>query len=210
MQIAVAEWCAVWVAYGADWERRAAESIESFRRLHPRIDTFALADHAVKGGTQIEMAHHGKHTAVQRSRNAKIGLDTFVRAKYVLYLDADTEVCGDLDSAYIAPLRQGYDFVATASINQGARVLHHVEAIERETTLREVGYGVQLQAGAFAFAQTPATRALFATWREEWTRFEGQDQGALMRALARSPVRLWLLSRDFNGGTVVKHRSAGG
>lgn len=38
--------------------------------------------------------------------------------------------------------------------------------------------------GVMIFRKTPAARDLFASWHEEWKRFNGRDQMALVRAPA--------------------------
>ncbi|MCK6580354.1 MAG: hypothetical protein L6Q98_19850 [Anaerolineae bacterium] len=206
----MSDWCAVWIAYGDRWRTLASASAESFRRHHPGVQTVIIAEAGVEGFDDVRVHPRAGMTHVQASRWAKVNLDAIGLPERVLYLDADTVVQGAL-MAYIDPLREGFDLAITASLNQGTSLLRHVTTPEREETLREVGFGgVQWQAGAFAFRHSPAARALFAAWREEWTRWRGADQGALMRALRRTPVRLWALGRDFNGGNIVGHRSAGG
>jgi len=123
-----------------------------------------------------------------------------------VYLDADTTVHGNLAAGF-AVLRDGWDLALCPSANQGADLLWHVGEADRAATLAAVGTRepLQLQAGVFFVARNDRTRALFAAWRAEWARFRDQDQGALLRALARVPVKLWLLGRPFNGGPVVSH-----
>lgn len=210
------EWGVVYVAFGSAWRKAAAESIASLRRHHPRVPVAVIGDGEVAGADDVRLHERAGMTHEQTSRWAKVNLDGVFaetdgkNAVPTLYIDADTEICGDL-TPYILPLRDGADLVMTLSVNQGVKVMQHISAPERSATLNEVGDLLpQLQAGAFAWNHTPAMGRLFAAWRDEWSRWQGADQGALMRALARSPVKLWLLGRDFNGGTVIKHRSAGG
>lgn len=122
------------------------------------------------------------------------------------YLDADTTVHADL-SAGFAVLRDGWDLALCPSANQGDDLLWHVGDADRAATLAALGTRepLQLQAGVFFVARNTRTRALFAAWREEWAWFRDQDQGALLRALARVPVKIWLLGRPYNGGPVVSH-----
>lgn len=205
------DWCAVWVAFGAKWHRLAAESAASFRAHHPEIPVYVVADAELEGfdNAWVRRREDGM-TTIQASRWAKCNLDTLELADAVLYLDADTTIQGRLDG-YIEPLRAGFDLTITPSLNQGRQILRHVALPERQVTLDECGLGaVQWQAGAFAFRHSDATRDLFYHWRREWLRWQGADQGALMRALTHAPARIWALGRDFNGGSMVAHRSAGG
>ena len=89
--------------------------------------------------------------------------------------------------------------------NQGTDLLWHVDEEEREATLDEVLNPLQLQAGVFWFKRNERTELLFTEWRKEWLRWKGQDQAAFLRALARAPVRMWILGFPFNGGAVIAH-----
>jgi hypothetical protein len=97
---------------------------------------------------------------------------------------------------------------------QADQLFKHIDVLgkvgERAATIDEVGGEpiLALQGGAMWFRKTPAVHAFFEVWREEWERWREQDQAALMRALRRSPVKLWLLSRDWNGGTLLGHYHA--
>lgn len=204
----------VYIALGATWRSHVALSIGTLKAQNPYLQVWIMTDGEVKGADerlQLPYPYPQKITTDrQLSRWAKTALADANTPDRCMYLDADTQVCGSLE-AYFAPLDSGFDMVITASINQGAHMLRHATPDERLVTLNEVGTGaVQLQAGAFSWARNERTRTLFATWRQQWWRWADVDQGALMRAIRVSGVRLWLLGRDFNGGSVVKHRSAGG
>lgn len=144
-------------------------------------------------------------TPAQASRWNKTHLDLLSPFEDTLYLDADTRPHGDL-SAGFEILSDGWDMVMCPSTQQGDDWLWHVSAIERDATRREAGDLLQLQAGVFFFRKNERTLKLFETWRSEWQRWQGEDQGAFLRALAGSPVRLWLLGQPWNGGAVISHR----
>jgi hypothetical protein len=203
----------VYIAYGMQYTRMASESIRSLRTHHGQdeMPVIALSDVHLRGATRVivdtPMVAHPV-----AARAAKTGLH-LVRdlPEHCLYMDADTEVFGRLD-AFFAPLERGFDLVMCASTQQGADMLRHASDTERRVTRDELGEMMQMQAGVFAWNTRSARMlALFEAWREEWLRWRHVDQGALMRALRRVPVRMWLLGRDFNGehGQVVRHRSAG-
>jgi histidinol-phosphate/aromatic aminotransferase/cobyric acid decarboxylase-like protein len=86
-------------------------------------------------------------------------------------------------------------------------IFRHIKNEERELTFSELGTSdlLQLQAGVFFFHKSPAVLELFTAWREQWERFEDQDQAALLRALDKTPVKVWILSYLFNGGELVQH-----
>jgi hypothetical protein len=191
------------VAYGETAANEARLAIASLRQHHRREPALVLGE-PVPGAIHFESKTTGL-TDVQASRWAKVNLDG-LPLDDVCYLDADTRVNGDLSAGFRA-LDDGWDLVITASDHQGDDILWHVDAMECALTLQELCHvPLALQAGVFWFRRNERTRALFAAWREEWRRWQDQDQGALLRALHRAPVRVWLLGRAFNGGAVVGHR----
>jgi hypothetical protein len=68
------------------------------------------------------------------------------------------------------------------------------------------GMCLQLGGGVFWFVKNERTARFFDLWREEWKRWQGQDQAALIRALQRAPLKVWCLSKMWNGGDVIAHR----
>jgi hypothetical protein len=52
--------------------------------------------------------------------------------------------------------------------------------------------------GLILFRQSAVTDRLFDTWHEEWKRFGGQDQCALVRALARTGIKPHVLPARWN------------
>ncbi len=190
-----------YVVYGEAARLEAMESIRSLRRYHGDWPVWVVGDREVPGAEWVELPAED-HTG----RWAKLSLDTIVPWEQWLYLDADTRVHGDLAVGFTA-LDDGWDMVITPSAMQGSDCLWHIGAEDRFYTLAITGpEPLQLQAGLWFARKTDRMRQFFAAWREEWECYRGQDQGALLRALWRIPVRIWLLGRDFNGGAVVEHR----
>lgn len=142
-------------------------------------------------------------------RMAKIRLLDFTdkRADWVLYLDADTRVINPIDSL-ITVMEAGAELAICPSANQGSDLLWHLSADEREQTLLELGNPepLQLQGGVFAIRRNPRTAELCRVWLEEWQRWRGPDQGALLRALRRVPMPVYLLGPEYNNGSIIQHR----
>ena len=191
----------VYIAYGEPACKEARLSIKSLRE-HNTGDVTVVSDKGLDLGKSHKM-DAGPGTP---GRWAKVNLDC-LGFEQTCYLDADTRVYGSLQVGFDI-LAAEWDMVIVPSSNQGSELLYHVSEAEREATLSELGNSdvLQLQGGAFWFQRNERTLALFDAWRAEWLRWKGQDQGALLRALNKAPVRLWLLGRPFNGGAVVGHR----
>jgi hypothetical protein len=140
-------------------------------------------------------------------RWAKLNMDSISPYETTCYIDADTRVYASLQIGFDI-VDDGWDLAITPSAHQGTDIMWHIKDDEREATLLELGNWdpLQLQGGVFFFRKSPEMLALFAAWRDEWQRWRDKDQAALLRALYKSPVRLWLLGRCYNGGSIVMHR----
>lgn len=142
------------------------------------------------------------------ARWAKTNLDSITPFERTGYLDADTVVRSDIGAAFQV-LEGGWDVVIVPSTQQGENLLWHLSHEEREQTMIELGYDpLQLQGGAFWFANNERVALFFARWREEWLRWKEADQGALLRAMRVGNLKVWLFGHPWNSsnGTVVQHR----
>jgi len=183
----------IYVAYGPPACREALASIVSLKGQYP----------VTVVGEVYRAIHFDDLNS--RGRWAKLNLDSLTPYDNTLYMDADTRVRGDLSAGFDL-LHDGWDLAIAASGNQGERAFWHVDLDERAATFAEVGEAVQLQAGVFFFARNARVLNFFAVWRSEFKRWGFNDQAALVRALWRAPLKVWLLGRDFNGGAIVEHR----
>lgn len=192
----------VYVAYGAPALRELGASLDALRKV---------TDYPIAVVCDQKTPYHGiAHIHLPRrdtgARWSKLNLDALSPFDNTLYLDVDTRVHGDIFAGFEI-LKNGYDFVIAPSRFQHSAVLQHINERERTLTFSELGTSelLQLQAGVFFFRKSPAVLDLFAAWRAEWERFKDQDQAALLRALDKSPVKVWILSYLFNGGELVEH-----
>jgi hypothetical protein len=193
----------IYIAYGAAAQAEARESIASLRRRHKRWPVLCITDAQSLKGADIIMRFGGDEG--WGARRAKLNVDKLSPWDRFLYLDADTRIGSDLSAGFDI-LADGWDLVITASDNQESRLLWHVPEQDKELTLLENPRPLQLQGGVFYVAKGGNMRAFFEAWREEWQKFGQADQGALIRALHRAPVRVWIMGRPYNGGEVVQHR----
>ena len=182
------------IAYIAFGDRARAEMLESvttLRRHHKWPLTMAPANKA--------------RTNMQKSRLAKVTLLDWSPYENTLYLDADTRIRGYLDAGFRI-LDDGWDMAMVPSANQGKDWLWHVGEEERQETYSYYKFQpVQLQAGMMFVRRNDVTEAFFRRWAYEWKWYADQDQGALLRALRESPVKIFLLGRPWNGGALVNH-----
>jgi lipopolysaccharide biosynthesis glycosyltransferase len=177
----------VYIAIGSKAQSEAKESIKSLKRHNDLpVTIISEFDNAGKG-----------------ARWAKLNIDKLVDYDKILYLDADTRIHGDVSNGFL--LLNSWDLALAPSTNQDGDILRHVKYGERLQTIRELEYmPIQLQAGVMFFHRQRCAK-LFEIWRQEWQRWQDQDQAALLRALAQYPLRVWLLGREWNGGGLVEH-----
>ena len=139
-------------------------------------------------------------------RWAKLNLDTLSPYEQTLYLDADTRVMSDISVGWDI-LNDGFDLVITPSTSQEGRLFQHIDNDERDYTFDFLcnPFPLQLQGGVFWFSKSERMNKFFQAWRKEWELYQDQDQAALLRALDRVPIKIWILSSEFNNGSLVIH-----
>lgn len=121
----------------------------------------------------------------------------------VLYLDADTEVISSDLTFYFDLLEDGWEFVICKDpmredVAQLPRQKYDAaELLELENSLGTL-HMLMLNGGVWAFARTDAVRGFFTDWLLEWEKFGRRDQGALLRALHKNPLRMMVLGNEWN------------
>jgi hypothetical protein len=192
---------AYYVAYG---DNAIAAYLVSRRSLQEHNNTLPIACVGVGQAFDILGKMPG-YSSAQKARWAKVNLDRLSPFDQTLYLDADTRIYGDVSMPFDI-LEHGWDICIAPSVNQGARLLWHLDPGDKERTITECGaHALQMQCGVFYFRKSARIHEFFGAWRAEWLRYCGQDQGAFMRALLRVPVRVWQLGRAYNGGALIGH-----
>jgi hypothetical protein len=194
---------AVYVAYGEAARSEAAASIKSLKR-HNDFPVCVIGQPVEGADCGISFDEPGPG-----ARWAKLRANLLTPYTETLYLDADTRIRGDLRAGF-EMLADGWDVVMAPSGRQGRDKLGHLSQDDRDYTLEALSNPepLNLQAGLMFFSQSKQVSRLFEVWRQEWKHFREQDQGALLRALAQAPVRVWMLGAAWNSaaGELVEHR----
>lgn len=132
---------------------------------------------------------------------------------HVIYMDADTELRGDI-SFLFKILEDGWDMAICRHWGK-----HNFRRFRNPDNLDEFNASVAelktdeamaYQGGMFVFRRLKRVEKLFSAWIEEWKRWAKRDQAALVRALYRNPVKLFLLPSCWNqrknrAETVIYH-----
>lgn len=126
--------------------------------------------------------------------------------KYVLYLDADTEIIADVSQLF-RWLKSGFDFIICTNPSEHSTIndgLRPDNGDELDYTVDMIGSGdlYQYNGGVFAFTRNKRTEKLMNAWHSEWERYGGRDQYALLRALQIAPVKMLVLGNEWN--TIIR------
>ena len=189
------------VAFGEPSRNCAVQCIRSIKKYMPDIPIALVSNEPLNAGETKFIPQHDSDIG---GRIAKLNVYNLAPKewKYVLYLDADTELVGKVDAIFQI-LQDGWE----AIICKDMAKYHVISQMKRpdnkdETaiTIQEVGtgQGLQYNGGVFAFRRCERVRDFFTKWVEEWQRWRKRDQGALLRALYKNPVRLYVMPNHWN------------
>jgi len=199
----------VYVVYGEQARVQAALSARTLVEHNPRLPFRVISDKGFPKQARFpEMISIYHEDTDPGARAVKLQVDQLSPFDLTLYLDADTRIHGDITMPFDL-LDRGWEMCIVPCRHQDADEVHgHVNAEERAATFEEVGFDVlALQGGVMYFRKCAAVHRLFEEWRQEWNRWKDQDQAALMRAIVRCPVKLFMLNAAYNGqnGRLVQH-----
>ena len=151
------------------------------------------------------------------ARWAKLNCDLLAPPawRHILYLDADTETVAPVPYLFDV-LEDGWDMAICVNPDRYHLARHMGRPDSQEetrVTLEQIGSDelIQYQGGVFAFRRNKRTAEFFRSWHEEWQIWGKRDQGALLRAMHKNPLRLWLLGNEWNLSDryLPEERSAG-
>lgn len=137
-------------------------------------------------------------------RRAKLAAYELAPAEWdaVLYLDVDTEVCGDI-RLYFELIEDGWEFV----ICKDPHLMDTMHAFRRQNNLDELAeteaelhtlHTLQWNGGVWSFGRNERVAAFFARWQAEWEKHAQRDQGALIRAMYTDPLKVYVLGNEWN------------
>lgn len=200
-----------YISFGNKVNTLVNKSIDSIKKYLKDIDyTINIITDSFKydydSNINISLVNKINKSNIINSRYYKTSINNYIdkTIDYHLYLDADTIILNKDIDKIIKILSDGFDLVICPSTNQESNSFWHIQELEKQKTFEQLEYQpLQLQGGVFAW--NVKTDIFFDTWFNEWNKYKDQDQAALVRALAIHPVKYYLLSNVFNGGSVVKH-----
>jgi hypothetical protein len=191
------------VAFGEPSRKCAQRCIDSVHKQMPGLPVALVAEKPI-GSEDIFIQQDDVDAG---GRVAKLKVDELAPAawNYVLYLDADIEIVGDV-SFLFQVLRDGWEFVICKDNNKYGIVgeMKRPDNLDECVETWEVMGGQQLlqyNGGMMAYRRNANTRRFFQMWQSEWQKYGKRDQGALLRALYDKPLRTFVLMNQWNATT---------
>jgi Nucleotide-diphospho-sugar transferase len=174
-----------------------------FRQLNPNIPVTLICDRPITdpitlqnyGITVIEVST--QPGSGFQSRNLKTRLFDLSPYTETLYIDSDILPLKPIDPIW-AYFDQA-DMVMALDRLPTIGECDHIGTVEKTYTLESLPASTtHYNSGVMLWRKTPVTQALFWQWQQEWTRFQKQDQLALVRAIAQIQLPIAQLPVNYN------------
>ncbi len=189
-----------YVAFGEPSRACAKLAIQTWKKFMPGVPVALCSDRPL-GGEDILITVPEVDIG---ARSQKIRIYDLAPKEwdYVLYLDADTELVGPVPFLFQA-LQDGWEllicknpgkFVISANMGRA----DNTDECKQTFDLWGTDQMTQWNGGVFSFRRCPRVQRLFHLWHEEWNKWGKRDQGALLRAIWRNPVRMFPLGNEWN------------
>jgi hypothetical protein len=189
------------VAFGPPSRACAQRLITSCKKFMPGVPIALVSNEPLKAGEDIFIKHPDSDIG---GRNAKLMVDRLAPKawRYILYLDADTELMEDISHVF-SILQDGWEFIICK--DQDER--HYLAKMRRGDNDKECDYTedlvgtdrvMQYNGGVFAYRRNENTQRFFEGWIEEYQKWGKRDQGALIRSFYTNRLRTFVLMNQHN------------
>jgi hypothetical protein len=191
------------VAFGEPSRKCAERAINSVHEQMPDLPVALVAEKPL--GIEDIFIQHTDADAGGRIAKLKVNELAPKDWTYVLYVDADIEIVGDI-SFLFQVLQDGWEFIICKDNNKYGLVREMKrpdnldECVETWDKMHSTEL-LQYNGGMMAYRRNRNTRRFFERWQTEWQKYGKRDQGALLRALYDRPLRVFLLMNQWNATT---------
>ena len=195
-----------YVAYGKPARECVQKALEATHHYMPTVQTALVSETALGDLPKVFIEEPDADIG---ARSVKTRIYDLAPAdwKYVIYMDADTELVADVSFLFDL-LAAGWDmFICLnparyALLKDAVRPDNHEEM---DKTFDVVGTEeiLQLNGGVFGFQRNERMAKFMRAWHREWDVYGKRDQAALTRVLYSNPVRLYVLGQEWN--TVLRY-----
>lgn len=188
------------VAFGDPARRCAKQMMVSAKKWMPEIPIALCGDRKI-GPEDLFLKQPDSDVG---GRRAKLKAYELAPKNWqsILYLDVDTKIVGDI-RFYFQLIEDGWEFV----ICKDPHLMDTMHSFQRRNNLVELReieeeiytlHTLQFNGGVWAFGRNKRVAAFFKRWQKEWEVHAGRDQGALIRAMYRDPLRIYVLGNEWN------------
>ena len=189
------------VAFGSPSRECAKRLIKTVKQFMPHVPFALVSTEPLKAGEDIFIKSEDFDIG---GRNAKLMVDKLAPKewKYILYLDADTELMEPIDQIFKI-LADGWELIICK--DQDER--HYLAKMRRGDNDTECDYTesitgtdrvMQYNGGMFAYRRNANTAKFFDGWLEEYQKWGKRDQGALIRTYYINLLRTFVLMNQYN------------
>lgn len=203
--------CAVFIAYGEPARECVQVAINSWH-TYMREPCILISDAPLVMRNEDVFIEHPDTDIGARSIKTRLYEIAPDRFKYILYLDADTEIIGNVQFLFQC-LVDDWDIVACmnpaqyTTLESGLRPDNKADLDLTYEVTNGLGNYLQPNGGVFGFTRNDATQKFFKQWHQEWQVFGARDQMAMFRALWKCNVNLYLLGQEWNTITRYNDKS---
>ena len=197
----------VYIGIGLPYLALAFSSFESLRRFHPDIPVVIYTDHVsfskVKRFPNMWASFDRLYVVdltPKNNRFGKVSLFDWSPFAKTLFLDADTEVVSAITDIF--EYLDYFDFAVRlyySGLKSSLKAKRRVSLLGEKWTSGSMPHW---NSGVFAFRKCSNVEYLFQLWRDYLSNHSDKgirsDQGALVEAIFRSPVRVLSLDARWN------------
>jgi len=190
------------VGFGEPARNCALDLLETCQRYIPEIPVCFCGDRKLGAGESVFIEQPDRDVG---GRIAKLSAYKFTPPEWqsVLYLDADTEIVSESVRFFFELIEDGWEFV----IAKDPHLMDTMHSFRRKGNLKEIQqieselstlHALQYNGGVWAFGRSKRIAAFFDRWLNEWDVHGNRDQGALIRAMYKEPLKTYLLGNEWN------------
>lgn len=188
------------VAFGNPARKCAQNMMRTAKKHMPNIPICLCGDKKI--GLEDHFVKHPDADVGGRRAKLKAYELSPKEWKSVLYLDVDTEIKADI-SFYFDLIEDGWEFV----ICKDPHLMDTMYSFRRANNLTELAeiedeiytlHTLQYNGGVWAFSRGERVQNFFKRWQKEYEKHLQRDQGALIRAMYREPLKVLVLGNQWN------------
>jgi glycosyltransferase involved in cell wall biosynthesis len=175
----------------------------NLRKIEPNLPITIVSDFPEL--KSIIPSHYQINSKFVKSAQNSPFISPLIKLNLWMYSDYDETLFLDAHTLPIKPLTQIWNYLwqrdlsLVVNFQQTISDCNDISQVEREyTAILCTNTTPLLNYGAVLWRKGTENQRLFETWKQEWLRFEQQDQLALVRAVKKTQTRIVELPKSYN------------